>query len=164
MRLTVRASTVTTAQRCANVAVFITQVVGRLTVSTGALKQTTKSSCEGANASDEARPSAHVQRKKHRVIGALKRRVERTRTVRDVIDIDDTPDGAVDDCYSICGDLGDGVICGPHACTTEAAGSCCPTNEDGQRTRTAEDNDTIEQDDDDTEASEAVYRTPAAAR
>ena len=124
----------------------------------------TKSSCEGANASDEARPSAHVQRKKHRVIGALKRRVERTRTVRDVIDIDDTPDGAVDDCYSICGDLGDGVICGPHACTTEAAGSCCPTNEDGQRTRTAEDNDTIEQDDDDTEASEAVYRTPAAAR
>jgi hypothetical protein len=32
-------------------------------------------------------------------------------------------------CYSICGDPSDGVICGPHPCTLEAVGSCCPQTE-----------------------------------
>ena len=29
-------------------------------------------------------------------------------------------------CFTICGDMADGNICGPHACTPEAAGKCCP--------------------------------------
>jgi hypothetical protein len=36
---------------------------------------------------------------------------------------------AADACYSICGDPRDGIICGPHACAVEAAGSCCPEDE-----------------------------------
>ena len=44
-----------------------------------------------------------------------------------------------DGCYSICGDPTDGVICGPHACTHEAVGSCCP-QDDTRPERNEEDN------------------------
>ncbi|MGC6418608.1 MAG: hypothetical protein ACON3Z_15905 [Bradymonadia bacterium] len=38
----------------------------------------------------------------------------------------------VNGCHSICGDMADGIICGPHACTPEAAGSCCPSDDDDE--------------------------------
>jgi len=36
---------------------------------------------------------------------------------------------AADGCYSICPSPNDHIICGPHACTPEAAYSCCPEEE-----------------------------------
>lgn len=121
----------------------------------------TKSTCGGAHSSDEPRPSARRAHKRHRVISALNRRIERTRLDQGALEMVEPTERSTDKCYSICGDLGDGNICGPHACTPEAAGSCCPTDDDAQR-RSDVRHDSSDSEEDD--ASEAVYRMPASAR
>ena len=49
-------------------------------------------------------------------------------------------------CFTICGDMTDGNICGPHACTPEAAGKCCQQEVPNEPDDSAESNDDTTED------------------
>lgn len=108
---------------------------------------TTQASCGGAVEREatlnerEGVRALKLKKKKARHTSSLKRDALQA-DLRMSAEADD--DGLIrgaDGCFSICGDMADGNICGPHACTPEAAGKCCPQKVPDERNSNAESTD-----------------------